>query len=118
MILPKRKDKTSYTHGTGETDVGPSRHRKHLLQRTQMDKPVLGAPAIILEILGNHLEQHWFSERNIRTLQRCDMKIFPDYNSGPTKFVMPVNSPSVNLVSRFQLIAWRRLLIVHVLLPL
>jgi hypothetical protein len=43
-----------------------------LLQRTQMDEPVLGAPAVPLEILWNHREQHCFSERNIWILQRWD----------------------------------------------
>jgi hypothetical protein len=52
----KGKGKASYTQDIGETDVGPSRHRECLLQLTQMDEPVLGAPVILLEILWNHFE--------------------------------------------------------------
>jgi hypothetical protein len=51
MISPKGKSKASYTQEIGETDVGPSRQREHLLQRTQMDESMLGAPAIPLENL-------------------------------------------------------------------
>jgi hypothetical protein len=101
MISPKGKRKTSHTQHIGESDVGPNRHRERLLEHTQMDEPVLVTPAILLEILWNHLEQHCFSELNIRILQRCDVKIFPDYNSDPTKFCMFINSSSVNLASRF-----------------
>jgi 2-keto-3-deoxy-L-rhamnonate aldolase RhmA len=54
MILPN--DKASYTQDIGETNVGPSQQRESLLQRIQMDEPVLGASAISLEILWNHLE--------------------------------------------------------------
>jgi hypothetical protein len=77
MISPKGKGKAGYTQDIGETDVGASRHREWLPQRAQMDEPVLGAPAIPLEIISNHLKQHCFSEWNIRILQRCDAKIFP-----------------------------------------
>jgi hypothetical protein len=55
-ISPKGKGKASQTQDIGEFDVGPSRHRERLLQRTQMDESVFGAPAIPLEILWNHLE--------------------------------------------------------------
>jgi hypothetical protein len=37
-----------------------------------MDEPVLAAPAILLEILWNHLKQQCFSERNIQIFQRCE----------------------------------------------
>jgi hypothetical protein len=37
-----------------------------------MDEPVLGVPAIPLEILWNDLDQYCFSERSIRILQRCE----------------------------------------------
>jgi hypothetical protein len=100
-ISPKSKGKASYTQHIGETDVGPRRHIERLLQRTQMDEPVLGASVITLEILWNHLEKRCFNERNIRILQRYNVKILPDYNSDPTKFVMFINSPSVNLASKF-----------------
>jgi hypothetical protein len=116
MISPKGK--VSYTQNIGETDVDPSRHRERLLQLTQMDEPVLGAPATRLETLWNHLKQHCFSERNIWILQRCHAKVLPDYNSDPTKSFVFINSPSVNLASRFQLIAWRGHSIVHMLLLL
>jgi hypothetical protein len=74
MILPKGKGKgkASYTQDIGETDLDLSIHREFLCQRIQMDEPVLGAPAIPLEILRNHLEQYCFSEWNIRILRRCE----------------------------------------------
>jgi hypothetical protein len=91
MISRKGKGKTSYTQDIGETDVGPRRNRERLLQRIQMDEPMPGAPAIPLEILWNHLKQYCFSERNIRMLQRCDVKSFPDHNSNLTKFFIFIN---------------------------
>jgi hypothetical protein len=80
MISSKRKGKgkgkgngngngkARYTQDIGETDIGPSKHREHLLQRTQMDEPVLGDSAIPFEIIWNHIEQHCFNERNIQIL--------------------------------------------------
>jgi hypothetical protein len=51
MISPNGKGQASYTQDRGETDVGPNRHRERLFQYTQMDEPVLVAPAIPLKIL-------------------------------------------------------------------
>jgi hypothetical protein len=53
MILPRRK--ASYTQEIGETDADPSRLCELLFQCKQMCEPVLGAPAIPLEIPGTDL---------------------------------------------------------------
>jgi hypothetical protein len=50
MTSEKGKGKANYPQDRGETDIGPSQYRECLLQRTQMDEPVLGAPAIPLKI--------------------------------------------------------------------
>jgi hypothetical protein len=64
MILPRRK--ASYTQEISETDADPSRRCARLFYCGQMSEPVLGAPAIPLEILWTDLERHCFSEQNIR----------------------------------------------------
>jgi hypothetical protein len=56
----------------GETEIDRSESGERLFQCAQMDEPVLGASAIPLEILWNHIEQYCFGERNIRMLQQYE----------------------------------------------
>jgi hypothetical protein len=48
--------KASYTQEIGEVEAAPSRWCERLFQCKQMCEPVLGAPAISLEILWTDLE--------------------------------------------------------------
>jgi hypothetical protein len=112
-ILPKIKGKASYTQDIGETEVGPSKYRERLLQRTKIDEPVLGDPT------RNSLESPQttlFQQVEVRILQGRHVKIVPDSNPNPTKFLRFINSPSVNLASKSQLVVWRGHSIAHVIL--
>jgi hypothetical protein len=97
----------------GETDAYPSRRCERLFQCERMRESLLGAPSIPVEILSTDLDQHCFSERNIRLLQRCEDFLGSQFRPHQIFYVHQFALDRLGI--DIQLIAWRYTSIVHVL---